>query len=61
MLINLSEFPATGFKLQEVLHPQLKAAARAGMRMRGAGLYPFQHMDPERFLLSEDDDTVFRS
>ena len=43
MIINSSELRAAGFKLKEVLPPQvlppaLEAAARGGLRTRGAGL-----------------------
>jgi hypothetical protein len=61
MIINSSELRAAGFKLKEVLPPELKSAARGGMRTRGAGLRRLQGMGPLRFLLHVDDDTEFRS
>jgi hypothetical protein len=61
MLINSSELRAAGFKLKEVLPPALEAAARGGMRTRGAGLRSLEGMGPKRFVLSVDDDTEFRS
>ena len=61
MIINSSELRAAGFKLKEVLPPQLESAARGGMRTRGAGLRRLQGMGPQRFLLHVDDDTEFRS
>ena len=57
MLINSSELRAAGFKLREVL----EAAARGGLRTRGAGLRSLEGMGPKRFVLSVDDDTEFRS
>ena len=50
MIINSSELRAAGFKLKEVLPPQLESAARGGMRTRGAGLRRLQGMGPQRFL-----------
>ena len=62
MLINSSELRAAGFKLKEVLPPPaLEAAARGGLRTRGAGLRSLEGMDPKRFVLSVDDDSEFRS
>ena len=61
MLVNSSEVRAAGFKLKEVLPPQLEAAARGGRRTRGAGLRQLEGMGPTRFVLSVDDDTEFRS
>ena len=52
MIINSSELRAAGFKLKEVLPPELKSAARGGMRTRGAGLRRLQGMGPQRFLLN---------
>ena len=57
MLSNSSELRAAGFKLKEVLPPALEAAAR--VRTRGAELRSLEGM--ERFVLSVDDDTEFRS
>jgi hypothetical protein len=45
----------------EVLPPALEAAARGGLRTRGAGLRSLEGMGPKRFVLSVDDDTEFRS
>ena len=61
MLINSSELRAAGFKLKEVLPPALEAAARGGLRTRGAGLRSLEGMGPKRFVLSVDEDTEFRS
>jgi hypothetical protein len=61
MLINSSEMRAAGFKFKEVLPPALEAAARGGLRTRGAGLRSLEGMGPKRFVLSVDDDTEFRS
>ncbi len=57
MLIN--ELRAAGFKLKEVLPPAHETAAR--VRTRGAGLRSLEGMGPQRFVLSVDDDTEFRS
>ena len=61
MLINSSELRTTGFKLKDVFPPELEAAARGGLRTRGAGLRSLEGMGPKRFVLSVDDDTEFRS
>ena len=61
MDINSSELREAGFKLQEVLSPTLEAAARGGMRTRGAEPRSLEGMGPKRFVLSVDDDTEFRS
>jgi hypothetical protein len=61
ILINSSEFRAAGFKLKEVFPPTLEATARGGLHTRGAGLRSLEGMGPERFVLSVDDDTEFRS
>ena len=61
MIINSSELRAVGFKLTEELPLELEAAARAGMRMRGAGLRQLQGMGPTRWRLDVDDDNMFRS
>ena len=61
MIINSGELRADGFKLKEVLPPQLESAARGEMLTRGAGLRRLQGMGPHRFLLNVDDDTEFRS
>ena len=61
MIVNSSELRAAGFKLKEVLPLQLEAAARGGLRTRGAGLRSLEGMGPKRFVLSVDDDTEFRS
>ena len=61
MLVNSSELRAAGFKLKELLPPELEAAARSGRCTRGAGLRQLQGMGPTRFLLAVDDDNEFRS
>ncbi len=61
MLINSSELQATGFKLKEVLPPALEAAARGGLRTRGAGLRSLEGIGPKRVVLLVDDDTEFKS
>ncbi len=61
MIVNSSELRATGFKLTEVFSPALEAAARGGLRTRGAGLRSLEGMVPKRLILSVDDDTKFRS
>ena len=61
MIINSSELRAAGFSLRELLPPELEAAARGGMRTRGAGLRELQGMGPTRFVLSADDDNEHRS
>ena len=53
MLINSSELRAAGFKLKEVLPPQLKAAVRAGLCMCSPYICQFQGMKPKRFVLSD--------
>lgn len=60
MIINSSELRAAGFKLRELLPVELEAAARAGVRTRGAGLRQLEGMGPTRFLLDVDDDNEFR-
>ena len=52
---------AAGFKLKDLLPPELEASARAGKRTRGAGLRQLQGMGPTRFVLSVDDDNEMRS
>ncbi len=59
MLINSSELCASGFKLKEVLPPSLETSDQ--VRTRGTGLRSLEGMGPERFVLSVDDDTEFRS
>ena len=61
MLVNSIELRAAGFKLKEVLSATLEAAARGGIRTRGARLRSLQGMGPKSFVLSVDDDTEFRS
>ena len=61
MLVNSSELRAAGFKLKELLPPELEAAARNGRCTRGAGLRQLQGMGPTRFVLAVDDDTEYRS
>ena len=43
-----SQWRAAGFKLEKVIPPQLEAAARSGMRTRGAGLRQLRGMGSER-------------
>ena len=61
MILNSSELRAAGFKLKDLLPPELEASARAGKRTRGAGLRQLQGMGPTRFVLSVDDDNEMRS
>ncbi len=61
MVINFSELRPAGFKLKEVLTPELEVAARGVMHTRGSGLRSLEGMCPKRFVLSVDDDTEFRS
>jgi len=58
--LNFEEWNPAGFKLDKVIPPQLEAAARSGMRTRGAGLRQFRGMGSERFVLNVDLDTEFR-
>ena len=63
MMINSRQLRAAGFKpvlLEKVIAPQLEAAARSGMRTRGAGLRQLRGMGSERFVLNVDLDTEFR-
>ena len=60
MIINASQMRVAGFKLDKVIPPQLEAAARSGMRTRGAGLRQLRGMGSERFVLNVDLDTEFR-
>ncbi len=59
MLINSRESRAAGFKVKEVVPPVLETPVL--VRTRGAGLRSLEGMGPKRFVLSEDDDTEFRS
>jgi len=59
MIINSSQLRASCFKFDEVIPPQLEAAARSGMRTRGAGLRQLRGMGSERFVLNVDLDTEF--
>jgi hypothetical protein len=52
MIINSSQWRAAGFKLDKVSPPQPEAAARSGMRTRGAGLRQLRSMGSERFVLN---------
>ena len=52
MILNSSELRAAGFKLKDLLPPELEASARAGKRTRGAGLRQLQGMGPTRFVLT---------
>ena len=61
IIVNSSELRAAGFKLKEVLPPQLETTARGGIRTRGAGLLQLQGMGLKQYVLSVDDDTMFRS
>ena len=61
MIVNSSELRAAGFKLQELLPPQLEAVARKGKRTRGAGLRQLEGMGPTTYVLAVDDDNEFRS
>jgi hypothetical protein len=47
MIINSSQLRAACFKLDTVIPPQLEAAARNGMRTRGAGLRQLRGMGSE--------------
>ena len=60
MIINSNQLRAAGFKLNKVIPPQLEAAARSGMRTRGAGLCQLRGMGSARFVLNVDLDTEFR-
>ena len=60
MIINSSELRAAGFKLRELLPPELEAAARGSARTRGAGLRQLEGMSPTRFFLDVDGDNEFR-
>ena len=48
MLINSSEFRASGFKIKEVIPPTLEAATRGVLRTRGAVLRSLEGMGPKR-------------
>ena len=61
MIMNSSELRAAGFKLKELLPPELEEAARGGMRTRGAGLRQLEGMGPTRWWLVPDEDNEFRS
>ena len=61
MIINSSELRVAGFKLKELLPPELEQAARGGTRTRGAGLRQLEGMGPMRWWLGQDDDNEFRS
>ena len=60
MIINSSELRAAGFKLKELLPPELEQVARGGMQTRGAGLRQLEGMGPARWRLEQDDDNEFR-
>ena len=60
MIINSCQLRAAGSKLDKVIPPQLEAAARSGMRTRGAGLCQLRGMGSARFVLNVDLDTEFR-
>ena len=60
MIINSCQLRAAGSKLDKVIPPQLEAAARSGMRTRGAGLCQLRGMGSERFVLNVDLNTEFR-
>ncbi len=56
-LSHSSQLRAVGFKLDKVIPPQLEAAARIGMRTRGASLRQLRGMGSGRFVLNVDLDT----
>ena len=47
-------------QLDKIIPPQLEAAARSGMRTRGAGLRQLLGMGSERFVLKVNLDPEFR-
>ena len=57
MMVNSSELRAAGFKLKEVLPPELEQAART--RTRGAGLWRLEGMGPSVYVLHVDADNEF--
>ena len=62
MLINSSKWALLVAKSRNCfLHNRAEAAARAGMRTRGAGVCQFLDMNLRRFVLSVDDDPNIRS
>ena len=61
MLINSSELRGAGFKLKEVLPPELEQAARGGRVTRGAGLKQLEGVGQKMWVLHQDVDNDFRS
>jgi len=61
MIISSSELRTVGFKLYEVIPPELEAAVRIGRCTHGAGIRHLEGMGPKRFVLSVNDDTEFQS
>ena len=61
MIVNSSELRVAGFKLQELLPPELESVARKGMKTRGAGLKRLEGSGPTMYRLDVQDDNEFRS
>jgi hypothetical protein len=58
VVVEIGSRRAACFKLDKVIPPQLEAAARSGMRTRGAGLRQFRGMGSEWFVLNVDLDGI---
>ena len=63
MIINSSELRGVGFKLTEVLPPELEGAARrrTRTRTRGAGVARLEGVAPSQYVLDSSDDNDLRA
>jgi hypothetical protein len=61
MIINSSQLRTTDFDLREVIPLQLETVTSGGRRARGAVLKQIQGMGTRRYVLSVDNNNVFRS
>ena len=63
MIINSSELRGVGFKLTEVLPPELEGAARrrTRTRTRGAGVARLEGVAPSQYVLKSSDDNDLRA
>ena len=61
MIINSSELRGAGFRLQELIPPQLQCLAKSRNRRSGAGLKQLQGVGPLKLLLHVDTDNDLRA
>ena len=61
MIVNSSEVRAAGFKLKELMPPQLDSSVRVSPRLHGgAGVRTLEGMGEKRFVIDVNDDNYIR-